>query len=80
MFITNNLKILCSYYKKLRTKYICVACLRSKSSAEHKTKTYSHTILFPKTDFPTRSNNNKKEEIQKVKTFKKLLHLLLVQL
>lgn len=72
MFTTKNLMILSSYYKKLRIQYVCVTCLRSKSSAEPKTKTYSHTILFPKTDFPTRSNNNKKEEIQKVKTFKTL--------
>lgn len=68
MFTTRNFMVLSSYYKKLRIKYVCVTCLRSKSSAEPKTKTYSHTILFPKTDFPTRSNNNRKEEIQKVIT------------
>lgn len=70
MFTIKKNNILSSYYKILRTKYVCVACLRSKSSAEPKTKTYSHTILFPKTDFPTRSNNTKKEEIEKVRTLK----------
>ncbi|XP_026333742.1 isoleucine--tRNA ligase, mitochondrial [Hyposmocoma kahamanoa] len=72
MFTTKYLMILSSCYKKFRTKYVCVTCLRSKSSAEPKTKTYSHTILFPKTNFPARSNNNKKEEIQKIAKFSEL--------
>lgn len=48
----------------------CINCRRAKSSAEAKTKTYSHTILFPKTLFPARSNNAIKEEVQKVRLLK----------
>ncbi|KPJ08098.1 Isoleucyl-tRNA synthetase [Papilio machaon] len=50
----------------------CINCIRAKSSAEVKTKTYSHTILFPKTLFPTRSNNAIKEEVQKMAQFAEL--------
>ncbi|XP_045540457.1 isoleucine--tRNA ligase, mitochondrial [Papilio machaon] len=50
----------------------CINCIRAKSSAEAKTKTYSHTILFPKTLFPTRSNNAIKEEVQKMAQFAEL--------
>lgn len=53
-------------YRNLLTKWTYVNCTRLKSSAEPKTKTYSHTILFPKTNFPARSSNAEKEEIQKV--------------
>ncbi|XP_013137867.1 PREDICTED: isoleucine--tRNA ligase, mitochondrial isoform X2 [Papilio polytes] len=50
----------------------CINCRRAKSSAEAKTKTYSHTILFPKTLFPARSNNAIKEEVQKMAQFAEL--------
>lgn len=58
--------ILRKNYRKIVSKWACVNCVRLKSSAEPKTKAYSHTVLFPKTNFPTRSSNAVKEEIQKV--------------
>lgn len=65
MLLFRNFNILHSNYRKVTTKWTCITCVRSKSSAKPKTKAYSHTILFPKTDFPARSNVNK-TEIQKV--------------
>ncbi|XP_072948070.1 isoleucine--tRNA ligase, mitochondrial [Epargyreus clarus] len=59
-------------YQRIHTKWVCINCIRTKSSAEPKTKTYSHTILFPKTNFPARSSNAKKEEIQKTAQFSEL--------
>lgn len=72
MNFTRNSAILCKSYKEILRKWNCRSCIRLKSSAEPKTKTYSHTILFPKTNFPTRSSNAIKEEIQKVFCIKKL--------
>lgn len=66
MFITKNKVILYQKYIKTVQKWTCATCVRTKSSIEPKTKAYSHTILAPKTNFPTRSTNAKKEEIQKV--------------
>lgn len=66
MFITRNTNKLYDKYVKTLRKWTCTNCIRAKSSVEPKTKAYSHTILSPKTDFPARSNNAKKEEIVKV--------------
>lgn len=66
MFIAKNRIVLYKKYIKFVGKWTCANCIRTKSSIEPKTKAYSHTILAPKTNFPTRSNNAKKEEIQKV--------------
>lgn len=59
-------------FKKIYSKYnivnvhrICLNCKRFRSSSA-KSKTYSHTILLPKTDFPTRRKSAAKDEIQKV--------------
>lgn len=70
MLKTQNLTIFCSNYRKLTAKWTCIACVRAKSTTEPKTKAYSHTILFPKTNFPARSNNAAKEDIQKVRFIK----------
>ncbi|XP_049879841.1 isoleucine--tRNA ligase, mitochondrial [Pectinophora gossypiella] len=72
MFSIQNLIILRLNYRNIKTKWTCIACIRSKSSAEPKTKTYSHTILFPATKFPARSSNAVKEEIQKTAQFSEL--------
>ncbi|XP_045762898.1 isoleucine--tRNA ligase, mitochondrial [Maniola jurtina] len=72
MLKTQNFTIYQSNYRKLTAKWTCVACVRVKSTAEPKTKTYSHTILFPKTNFPARSNNATKEDIQKTAKFSEL--------
>jgi hypothetical protein len=66
MFIYKNFRIFNKYYEKRLAKWYYINCVRPKSSAEPKTKAYSHTILLPKTEFPARSNNAKKEEIQNV--------------
>ncbi|XP_068624965.1 isoleucine--tRNA ligase, mitochondrial [Battus philenor] len=58
--------------RKCLTNYSCINCTRTKSSLEAKTKTYSHTILTPKTNFPSRASNAIKEEIQKVAQFSDL--------
>lgn len=70
MLLTRNFKIFHSNYQKKLTKWICITCVRAKSSAKPNTKTYSNTILFPKTDFPARSSVDK-DEIQKVILFYK---------
>ncbi|CAH2240984.1 jg19737 [Pararge aegeria aegeria] len=72
MFKTRSFANFCSNYRKLTSQWTCLACVRAKGSVEPKTKTYSHTILFPKTDFPARSNNKTKEEIQKTTQFSQL--------
>ncbi|XP_041988643.1 isoleucine--tRNA ligase, mitochondrial [Aricia agestis] len=72
MILNKNLLLFAPRYKKIGTKYVSLIYTRSKSSAEPKTKTYSHTILFPKTNFPTRINQIEKEKIQKVAQFSKL--------
>ncbi|KAJ2938979.1 hypothetical protein O0L34_g17794 [Tuta absoluta] len=72
MICTKNLKTLCSNYRKIKTKWTCVVSVRSKSSAEPKTKTYSHTVLFPTTKFPARSQNAAKEAIQETAQFSEL--------
>ncbi|XP_026750384.2 isoleucine--tRNA ligase, mitochondrial [Galleria mellonella] len=72
MLYMNKSKFLCCYYRKLLTKWSHTNSMRFKSSAEPKKKTYSHTILTPKTNFPARSNSAKKEEIQKAAQFSKL--------
>lgn len=69
----NNLKMLKTYnlrtfhnnYRKSNIKWTSFFCTREESSTKPKTKTYSHTVLFPKTNFPARSSINK-EKIQKV--------------
>lgn len=66
MILVRNSLILCKTYKGILRKWTCRSCTRAKSSAEPKSKAYSHTILFPKTNFPTRSSSAVKEEIQKV--------------
>ncbi|KAL0861352.1 hypothetical protein ABMA27_008905 [Loxostege sticticalis] len=72
MFITRNTNKLYDKYVKTLRKWTCTNCIRAKSSVEPKTKAYSHTILSPKTDFPARSNNAKKEEIVKLAQFSEL--------
>ncbi|XP_004926166.1 isoleucine--tRNA ligase, mitochondrial [Bombyx mori] len=59
-------------YGILLTKWDCKSCVRLKSSAEPKTKTYSHTVLTPKTKFPVRSTAVVKDEIQKSAQFSEL--------
>ncbi|XP_063388023.1 isoleucine--tRNA ligase, mitochondrial [Cydia fagiglandana] len=72
MLCSRNLNVLHTYYKKTIIKWVPIGLVRMKSSAEPKTKTYSHTILFPKTDFPARSNSARKDEIQKAAKFSEL--------
>ncbi|XP_048001195.1 isoleucine--tRNA ligase, mitochondrial isoform X2 [Leguminivora glycinivorella] len=72
MLCTRNLNVFPTNYKKTITKWVPIGLTRMKSSVEPKTKTYSHTILFPKTDFPARSNSARKDEIQKVAKFSDL--------
>ncbi|KAM3955837.1 isoleucyl-tRNA synthetase, mitochondrial [Aphomia sociella] len=72
MLYMNNSKFLCSHYQKLFKKWSYIHSIRSKSSVEPKKKAYSHTILTPKTNFPARSNNAKKEDIQKTAQFSEL--------
>ncbi|KAL4705451.1 hypothetical protein ACJJTC_007023 [Scirpophaga incertulas] len=69
MYLLRSLNIF--YINKLKRLNKCTVLnnVRFKNSAELKTKTYSHTILSPKTKFPTRSNNSKKEESQKLAQF-----------
>ncbi|VVC98975.1 unnamed protein product [Leptidea sinapis] len=56
--------IACKVYSRVTNyrriaKYECLACWRNKSTVEPKTaKTYSHTILFPNTKFPSRPSQN----------------------
>ncbi|XP_075985565.1 isoleucyl-tRNA synthetase, mitochondrial [Anticarsia gemmatalis] len=72
MFFTRNSNILCTNYKRIIKKWTCINCTRAKSTAAPKTKTYSHTILSPKTNFPARSSNAIKEQIQKTAQFAEL--------
>lgn len=72
MLCSRNLNVFHTNYKKTITKWVPIGLVRLKSSAEPKTKTYSHTILFPKTDFPARSNSARKDEIQKAAKFSEL--------
>ncbi|XP_048484182.1 isoleucine--tRNA ligase, mitochondrial [Plutella xylostella] len=69
MILERNFKIFRSNYKAVLTRWSCVNCVRYKSSVEPKTKAYSHTILTPRTDFPTRSNNSQKEDVVKKAKF-----------
>ncbi|CAG9131135.1 unnamed protein product [Plutella xylostella] len=69
MILERNFNVLRSNYKALLTRWSCVNCVRYKSSVEPKTKAYSHTILTPRTDFPTRSNNAQKEDVIKKAKF-----------
>ncbi|XP_050355826.1 isoleucine--tRNA ligase, mitochondrial [Nymphalis io] len=71
MLVNRNFKILHSNYQKINSKWTCIICIRTKSSAKPNTKTYSNTILFPKTDFPARSSVDK-DEIQKKAKFSQL--------
>lgn len=66
MILSTNHVILRLKYIKIVTNWSCVDCIRMKSSIEPKTKTYSHTILTPKTNFPVRSTKAIKDSIQKV--------------
>ncbi|CAK1543477.1 unnamed protein product [Leptosia nina] len=69
MLVSKNVNGLYKKYIIVTTRWIAVSCKRTKSSAEPKTKTYSHTILFPKTNFPARPNKSDKNNIQKVGKF-----------
>uniref|UniRef100_A0A2H1VX30 isoleucine--tRNA ligase n=1 Tax=Spodoptera frugiperda TaxID=7108 RepID=A0A2H1VX30_SPOFR len=69
MYFAKNSNILYNKYRKLVLKWSYTSCVRCKSTAAPKTKAYSHTILSPKTDFPTRSSNAIKENIQKTAQF-----------
>ncbi|XP_059055772.1 isoleucine--tRNA ligase, mitochondrial [Achroia grisella] len=71
MLYISNSNILCFHYRKLFTKWSYMNSIRSKSSAETKKKTYSHTILTPKTNFPARSKSAK-EDLQKTAQFSEL--------
>lgn len=66
MNITRNTQYLSVNYKNIKLKWICKECVRTKSSVEQKNKTYSHTILTPKSKFPSRSTNSNTEQIHKV--------------
>ncbi|XP_063833679.1 isoleucine--tRNA ligase, mitochondrial [Ostrinia nubilalis] len=72
MFMSKNSNKYYLKYLNSLGKWTCAVRVRSKSSAEPKTKAYSHTILTPKTNFPARSNNAKKEEIAKIAQFSEL--------
>ncbi|XP_060807153.1 isoleucine--tRNA ligase, mitochondrial [Amyelois transitella] len=72
MFLVKNSKNIQFIYRKPLINCSCGSSRRLKSSAEPKIKTYSHTILSPKTNFPARSNVTKKDEIQKAAQFSEL--------
>ncbi|XP_026728505.1 isoleucine--tRNA ligase, mitochondrial-like [Trichoplusia ni] len=72
MYLARNSNIIRNHNNKTLQKWFCVNCIRGKSTAAPKTKTYSHTILSPKTNFPARSNNAIKEQIQKTAQFAEL--------
>ncbi|CAG5043854.1 unnamed protein product [Parnassius apollo] len=72
MVLIKNLLNYRSTLTKRSSNYFCIKCVRAKSSTEAKEKTYSHTILFPKTKFPARVSNSIKEEIQRVAQFSEL--------
>ncbi|CAH0696420.1 unnamed protein product [Spodoptera exigua] len=69
MYFAKNSNIIWNKYGRLVLKSNYTKCVRGKSTAAPKTKAYSHTILSPKTDFPTRSSNAIKENIQKTAQF-----------
>ncbi|XP_061380741.1 isoleucine--tRNA ligase, mitochondrial [Danaus plexippus] len=71
MLKTYNLRTFHNNYRKSNIKWTSFFCTREESSTKPKTKTYSHTVLFPKTNFPARSNINK-EKIQKTAKFSEL--------
>ncbi|XP_053618385.1 isoleucine--tRNA ligase, mitochondrial [Plodia interpunctella] len=72
MFLVRNSRNINCNYRKPYVYCFCLESIRLKSSAEPKIKTYSHTILSLKTNFPARSNIAKKEEIQKAAQFSEL--------
>ncbi|KAI8433065.1 hypothetical protein MSG28_013923 [Choristoneura fumiferana] len=72
MLCCRKYKVFHSNYKDILTKCVPIGYLRMKSTAKPRTKVYSHTILFPKTDFPARSNSAKKDEIEKTAKFAEL--------
>ncbi|XP_063897515.1 isoleucine--tRNA ligase, mitochondrial [Helicoverpa armigera] len=72
MYLAKNSNIFYNKYKRIVSKWTCATCIRVKSTTAPKTKTYSHTILSPKTKFPARSSNAIKEEIQKAAQFAEL--------
>ncbi|CAH0686751.1 unnamed protein product [Chilo suppressalis] len=72
MFFQRNPNILNLINRKRVFNSSCLDCIRTKSSIEPGKKAYSHTILSPKTNFPARSNNATKEEIQKLAQFAEL--------
>ncbi|KAJ8710560.1 hypothetical protein PYW08_009075 [Mythimna loreyi] len=72
MYFAKNSNILCYKYRRIVSKWTFTSCMRAKSSAAPKTKTYSHTILSPKTNFPARSSNAIKEQIYKTAQFAEL--------
>ncbi|XP_045505208.1 isoleucine--tRNA ligase, mitochondrial [Colias croceus] len=72
MIITRNINVFYSKYIKLSTRWTSIGYSRTKSSAEPKTKTYSHTILFPKTKFPARSSQKDKNNIPEIAKFSEL--------
>ncbi|CAH0597144.1 unnamed protein product [Chrysodeixis includens] len=72
MYLATNSNIIRYHNNKILQKWFCVNCVRGESTAAPKTKTYSHTILSPKTNFPARSNNAIKEQIQKTAQFAEL--------
>ncbi|XP_037298529.1 isoleucine--tRNA ligase, mitochondrial [Manduca sexta] len=59
-------------YRNGIIKWHCLNCVRAKSSAQPKTKTYSHTILTPNTNFPVRASNSIKERIYETAQFSAL--------
>lgn len=66
MLFSPNINFLRYNYKRNIFKCYGKCCNRCKSTSAANTKTYSHTIIFPKTKFPNRSSNAIRDEIQKV--------------
>ncbi|CAH4023830.1 unnamed protein product [Pieris brassicae] len=72
MLISKHANNCCINYVTLSSRWNYIGYRRNKSSVEPKTKTYSHTILFPKTKFPARSSPLDKKHIQKEAKFAEL--------